>query len=216
MAANPDQNNVLRQQDLEKMMDQIENLARSGAKDQARQLLSEMQRMMNNLQAGRMQQQQGEDNSEMREQMDKLGQLMQRQQKLMDETFKFDQALRDRMQRGDPLDGEDQELFNQDMPQEPGQQPDENAEPGPLDEYDGRGAEAGAEEPAGAAGSARQTAWRTAKGSRRHGHQARQGFRRGRPRDEGRRQRSSARARANRPSAARAARCRRCARAPRT
>ncbi len=133
MAANPDQNNVLRQQDLEKMMNQIENLAKSGAKDQARQLLSEMQRMMNSLQAGRMQQQQGEANSEMREQMDKLGQLMQRQQQLMDETFKFDQALRDRMQRGDPLDGEDQELFNQDMPQEPGQQPDENAEPGPLD-----------------------------------------------------------------------------------
>ncbi len=133
MAANPDQNNVLRQQDLEKMMNQIENLAKSGAKDQARQLLSEMQRMMNNLQAGRMQQQQGEANSQMREQMDKLGQLMQQQQQLMDETFKFDQALRDRMQRGDPLDGEDQELFDQDMPQEPGQQPDENAQPGPLD-----------------------------------------------------------------------------------
>ncbi|MBW9065352.1 TIGR02302 family protein [Rhizobium herbae] len=133
MAANPDQNNVLRQQDLEKMMNQIENLARSGAKDQARQLLSEMQRMMNSLQAGRMQQQQGEANSQMREQMDKLGQLMQQQQQLMDETFKFDQALRDRMQRGDPLDGEDQELFNQDMPQEPGQQPDEKAQPGPLD-----------------------------------------------------------------------------------
>ncbi len=92
-----------------------------------------MQRMMNSLQAGRMQQQQGEANSEMREQMDKLGQLMQRQQQLMDETFTFDQALRDRMQRGDPLDGEDQELFNQDMPQEPGQQPDENAGPGSLD-----------------------------------------------------------------------------------
>jgi uncharacterized protein (TIGR02302 family) len=133
MAANPDQNNVLRQQDLEKMMNQIENLAKSGAKDQARQLLSEMQRMMNNLQAGRMQQQQGEANSQMREQMDKLGQLLQQQQQLMDETFKFDQAMRDRMQRGDALDGEDQELFNQDMPQEPGQQSDENAEPGPLD-----------------------------------------------------------------------------------
>lgn len=134
MAANPNQNNVLRQQDLEKMMNQIENLAKSGAKDQARQLLSEMQRMMNNLQAGRMQQQQGQENSEMRQQMDKLGQLMQQQQQLMDETFKYDQALRDRMQRGDPLDGQDQELFDQDMPQQPGQQPDENAQqPGPLD-----------------------------------------------------------------------------------
>jgi len=121
MAARPEQNNSLRQQDLEKMMDQIENLAKSGAKDQARQMLSEMQRMMNNLQAGRPQQQQGQENSEMRQQMDKLGELMQQQQQLMDETFKFDQALRDRMQRGDPLQGEDNELFGQDMPQDPGQ-----------------------------------------------------------------------------------------------
>jgi uncharacterized protein (TIGR02302 family) len=121
MAARPEPNNSLRQQDLEKMMDQIENLAKSGAKDQARQMLSEMQRMMNNLQAGRPQQQQGQENSEMRQQMDKLGELMQQQQQLMDETFKFDQALRDRMQRGDPLQGEDNELFGQDMPQDPGQ-----------------------------------------------------------------------------------------------
>jgi uncharacterized protein (TIGR02302 family) len=135
VAANPNQNNVLRQQDLEKMMNQIENLAKSGAKDQARQMLSEMQRMMNNLQVGRpQQQQQGQENSEMRKQMDKLGQLMQEQQRLMDETFKYDQAMRDRMQRGDPLDGENQELFDQDMPQQPGQQQDQNAQqPGPLD-----------------------------------------------------------------------------------
>lgn len=135
MAANPDRNNVLRQQDLEKMMNQIENLAKSGAKDQARQMLSEMQRMMNNLQAGRMQQQQqqGQENSEMRKQMDKLGELMQQQQKLMDETFRHDQALRDRLQMGDPLQGEDHELFGQEMPEAPGQQPGEEAQQGPLD-----------------------------------------------------------------------------------
>ncbi|WP_312367838.1 TIGR02302 family protein [Ensifer sp.] len=135
MAANPDQNNVLRQQDLDKMMNQIENLARSGARDQARQMLSELQRMMNNLQAGRsQQQQQGEQNNAMREQMDKLGKLMQEQQRLMDETFKLDQAQRDRMQRGDPLQGEDNELYGQDMPQDPGQRGDENGQPNPLDE----------------------------------------------------------------------------------
>jgi uncharacterized protein (TIGR02302 family) len=114
------------------MMDQIENLARSGARDQARQMLSELQRMMNNLQAGRMQQQMGEQNNAMRQQMDKLGELMQQQQQLMDETFKLDQALRDRMQRGDPLEGEDEELFGQDMPQEPGRDP--NGQPNPMDD----------------------------------------------------------------------------------
>lgn len=133
MTGKLDPNNILRQQDLEKMMNQIENLARSGARDQAQQMLSELQRMMNNLQAGRSQQQMGEQNDAMRQQMDKLGKLMQQQQQLMDETFKFDQALRDRMQRGDPLQGEDNELFGQEMPQDPGQQGDPNGQPSPLD-----------------------------------------------------------------------------------
>ncbi|MFB9952762.1 TIGR02302 family protein [Rhizobium puerariae] len=96
--------NVIRQRDLQNMMDQIENLARSGNRDAAQQMLSELQRMMNNLQAGRMQRgQQGQQqNSQMRQQIDKLGEIMQEQQRLMDQTFKLDQALRDRMQRGDP------------------------------------------------------------------------------------------------------------------
>jgi uncharacterized protein (TIGR02302 family) len=101
------QGQVLRQQDLQRMMDQIENLARSGARDQAQQMLSELQRMMNNLQAGRPQQQQGQQNDAMRQQMDKLGELMQKQQQLMEQTFQLDQALRDRQQRGDPMPGEE-------------------------------------------------------------------------------------------------------------
>lgn len=47
--------NVIRQRDLQNMMDQIENLARSGNRDAAQQMLNELQRMMNNLQAGRPQ-----------------------------------------------------------------------------------------------------------------------------------------------------------------
>ncbi|TNM60742.1 TIGR02302 family protein [Aliirhizobium smilacinae] len=98
--------NVIRQRDLQNMMDQIENLARSGNRDAAQQMLSELQRMMNNLQAGRPQRgqqgQQQQQNSQMRQQIDKLGEIMQEQQRLMDQTFKLDQALRDRMQRGDP------------------------------------------------------------------------------------------------------------------
>ncbi|WP_235777159.1 TIGR02302 family protein [Rhizobium mesoamericanum] len=108
--------NIIRQQDLERMMDQIENLARSGNRDAAQQMLSELQRMMNNLQAGRPQQgQQGQDNSEMRKQMDKLGQILRDQQKLMEETFKLDQQLKDRMQRGDPNMGMNDPLLD-DMP----------------------------------------------------------------------------------------------------
>jgi len=94
----------LRQSDLDKMLDRIEELAKSGARDQAQELLSQLQDMMNNLQAGRQQQQQGQNGqqSEMRKQMDKLGQLMRRQQEMMNETHRLDQ-----MQRGQRQPNED-------------------------------------------------------------------------------------------------------------
>ncbi|WP_416797128.1 TIGR02302 family protein [Ciceribacter azotifigens] len=118
--------NVLRQRDLENMLNQIENLARSGNRDAARDMLSQLQRMMNNLQTARPQQGNQQQNSQVQQQIDKLGELMQEQQKLMEETFKLDQALKDRMQRGDPSDGEDGELT-----EEPGQQP--GGQPSPTD-----------------------------------------------------------------------------------
>ncbi|MGX8011730.1 TIGR02302 family protein [Mesorhizobium sp. ORM8.1] len=92
----------LRQSDIDRMMDQIENLAKSGDRDKAQQLLSELQDMMNNLQAGR-QQQSGEQDSQMRQQMDKLGDIMRRQQEMMNDTFRLDQ-----MQRGERENGEQQ------------------------------------------------------------------------------------------------------------
>jgi uncharacterized protein (TIGR02302 family) len=121
MQPNQKSANVLRQQDLERMMDQIENLARSGNRDAAQQMLSELQRMMNNLQAGKPQQgqQQGQENSEARKQMDKLGQILRDQQKLMEQTFRLDQAMKDRMQRGDP--NEDGDPLDQPMPGPDGQ-----------------------------------------------------------------------------------------------
>ncbi len=119
MPAQPNQRsaNILRQQDLQRMMDQIENLARSGNRQAAQQMLSELQQLMNSLQAGKPQpgQQQNQANDKMREQMDKLGRIMRDQQKLMDQTFKFDQAMRDRMQRGDPNEDGDG-LTDQPMP----------------------------------------------------------------------------------------------------
>lgn len=128
----PNQKNaqVLRQQDLERMMDQIENLARSGNREAAQQMLSELQRMMNNMQAGRPQpgqNQQGKDDSKGRQQMDKLGQILREQQKLMDKTFKLDQSLRNKMQSGDP--NEDMDPFAQPMPGPQGQQPPGQPQP---------------------------------------------------------------------------------------
>ena len=80
---------VLRQQDLDRLMQQIEDLAKSGSRDAARQLLQELQRMMNNLQTARPngQQQQQQQSDQFSEQMNRLGEMMRQQQQLMDETF---------------------------------------------------------------------------------------------------------------------------------
>lgn len=97
----PPNGQELRQSDLQRMLDQIENLAKSGNRDQARDLLAQLQDMMNNLQAMRQQPGQNGEQSEMRQQMDKLGEIMRRQQEMMNETFRLDQMRRGQQQPGD-------------------------------------------------------------------------------------------------------------------
>ncbi|WP_027167473.1 TIGR02302 family protein [Mesorhizobium sp. WSM3224] len=118
----------LRQSDIDRMMDQIENLAKSGDRDKAQQLLSELQDMMNNLQAGR-QQQGGEQDSELRQQMDKLGDIMRRQQEMMNDTFRLDQ-----MQRGQRGQGGEQQQLGEDGEQ--GQSDEQQQQPGPGQDRD--------------------------------------------------------------------------------
>ncbi|ATU90600.1 TIGR02302 family protein [Phyllobacterium zundukense] len=99
MAQTPDPNaRELRQEDINRMLDQIEDLAKQGSKDQAQQLLSELENMMNNLQMGQ-QQQQSQQGRQMRQQMDKLGELMRRQQDMMNQTHRLEQQRQKGMQQ---------------------------------------------------------------------------------------------------------------------
>lgn len=109
---------TLTEKDLQRMMDQIENLARQGSRDQAQQLLSQLENLMNNLQMGQGQQQggrgqQGQSGNAMQNQMNRLGELMQRQQKMMNDTFQLDQQMQ--RQYGDSAmegeEGEEDGLF---------------------------------------------------------------------------------------------------------
>jgi len=90
MQQNPfDQNNQMRnltQRDIDKMMDRIEDLAKSGSKDAARELLAEMQRMMDNLRTSQQRQQRQQGGNQMNQALDKLSELMQKQQQLLNET----------------------------------------------------------------------------------------------------------------------------------
>lgn len=100
----PPNTQMLSQSDLEKLLDQLEEMAKSGDKQSAQELLSQLEQMMQNLQAGRPQQGEGGQQSEMRKQMNKLGEIMRRQQEMMNETFRTERG-----QRGERGEGEGQE-----------------------------------------------------------------------------------------------------------
>ncbi|MGD9614210.1 MAG: TIGR02302 family protein [Alphaproteobacteria bacterium] len=83
-----DPSQMLTRRDLQQMLDRAREMARSGARDQARELLSQLQEMLENLrtaQPGQMQQQ-GEGQAQ--QMMRGLQQLMQRQQQLLDRSFR--------------------------------------------------------------------------------------------------------------------------------
>ena len=84
---------TLRQQDLERMLDQIENLAKNGARDAARQMLSELQNMLENLQTGRPMMGNQQQGGEMMQALNQLGDMIRRQQQLMDQTNRAEQGL---------------------------------------------------------------------------------------------------------------------------
>jgi uncharacterized protein (TIGR02302 family) len=80
---------MLSPQDLNDMLDAIEDMARSGARDEAQQMLSELRNMLENLQAGNNGEQSTEQ-SAMARALQELSELIQRQQELMDQTYRLD------------------------------------------------------------------------------------------------------------------------------
>jgi uncharacterized protein (TIGR02302 family) len=111
---------TLNQQDLSEMLDRIEELARTGSRDAARELLAQMQQMLENLQAGRPQMMPNSMSSEMMEMLNQLGEMIQRQQQLMDETHRFNQDQQ--QQRGGQQQQQGQQGQGQQLTQEQLQQ----------------------------------------------------------------------------------------------
>src|SRR5713226_251517 len=86
---------VLRQQDLNNMIERMERLSRSGDKDAARQLLEQLQQMLENLQMAQPGQ---SGDGDMEQALNELGDMIRKQQQLRDKTFKQGQdSRRDRM-----------------------------------------------------------------------------------------------------------------------
>ena len=88
---------VMRQQDLDNMIDRLERLSRSGDKDAARQLLDQLEQMLEGLQLAQPGQQ---GDSDMEQALNELGDMIRMQQQLRDKTFKQGQDSRRDRQRG--------------------------------------------------------------------------------------------------------------------
>lgn len=83
----PGPSKVVTQRDLQRMLNRARELARSGDKEQARQLLSQLQDMLENLRTARPGQgQQG--NGQAEQMMRDLRDLMQKQQQLLDRSYR--------------------------------------------------------------------------------------------------------------------------------
>jgi uncharacterized protein (TIGR02302 family) len=91
----------LRSQDLRSLLDRMEQMAKSGNRDAARQLLDQLSQMMQNLQMARPQDSDDGDD-DMMSMLDELGDMIRKQQQLRDKTFRQgqDQQRGQRGQRG--------------------------------------------------------------------------------------------------------------------
>ncbi|ABD90394.1 TIGR02302 family protein [Rhodopseudomonas palustris] len=87
-----DQNTkVMRQQDLNNMIERMERLSRSGDKDAAKQLLEQLQQMLENLQMAQPGQQ---GDGDMQQALNELGDMIRKQQQLRDKTYQQGQDQR--------------------------------------------------------------------------------------------------------------------------
>lgn len=98
-------NQQLSSRDLDQMLRDIEQMARSGSRDAARQMLSELREMMEQLQAGRGGQQGGQQGQAMQT-LEEFGDLIQQQQQLLDDTFRAQQGNQNGGQQGQQGQGQ--------------------------------------------------------------------------------------------------------------
>jgi uncharacterized protein (TIGR02302 family) len=88
---------VMRQQDLNNMIERMERLSRSGDKEAAKELLEQLQQMLENLQMAQPGQ---SGDSDMEQALNELGDMIRKQQQLRDKTFKQGQDSRRDRSRG--------------------------------------------------------------------------------------------------------------------
>ncbi len=112
---------AMTREELKDLFDRMRELAQTGAKDAARQMLAELQNLLENLQAGRM----GQPPPQFRQGMqmlDALQELIQGQQELLDRTYGEAQRRADQQGGQQPQQGQDGTQQGQRQGQQGGQQ----------------------------------------------------------------------------------------------
>src|SRR6202030_980651 len=124
----------LRSQDLQSMLDRMEQLAKSGNKDAAKQLLDQLSQMMQNLQMARPNQDGQDGDDDMMSMLDELGDMIRKQQQLRDKTFRQGQGQgqgqgqdQRRQQQGQRQQGQRGQRGQQGQKGEQGDQGDQDA-----------------------------------------------------------------------------------------
>jgi uncharacterized protein (TIGR02302 family) len=135
--ANADDQN-LQAQDLDKMMDQMEDAARNGSREDAQAMLDQMQEMFENMRSA----QEGQESPgerEMRKQIGELEKLLRDQQALRDDTFRSDQKDRARKRARRNPSSPDQDLQGQqDQDQDGSNAPDQSDNDSDQDDKQGQ------------------------------------------------------------------------------
>jgi uncharacterized protein (TIGR02302 family) len=118
-------NQQLSQQDLERMMKELEDTAKNGSRDQAQQMLSQLRDLLERLQTGQMQKKDGERGQMMMKKLDELGNMIGQQQRLMDQTYGEHRRQAQRQLGGSNEGGREHESNRQGQPGQNGEGGDE-------------------------------------------------------------------------------------------
>ena len=111
---------VVDRQDLQEMLDRARELMRSGARDAARDMLAQLQEMLENLRAGTQQAQQP---SPGEQSLSDLQKMIQLQQKLLERSFQMDRSQRQQGEQGqEGQQGEQRQGQQQGQPGQQGEQ----------------------------------------------------------------------------------------------
>lgn len=78
---------LLRPEDLDRMLNDLENMARQGSRDSAQEMLSQLRELLDQLRSGQFARGQSGQGQQMMQMLNEFGDLIGRQQRLMDDTY---------------------------------------------------------------------------------------------------------------------------------